>query len=181
MDEATCDLCGEPMPIGEEMLKFHGLSGPCPKPPLPKSTEAQLPGKPSVAIGVVVSCPKGHEYTYRPSDQLSGLIYCTSGECWSDGCQGDSGSGTYYNLSQLTLVAAQKGQTPMTLEQYLQSAAAVNVIDHAIRCRIVDGAVTFYIHPSNTPGDTLDFEVNGNTLQPDPRVTKALTRERGNQ
>jgi predicted amidophosphoribosyltransferase len=26
-----CGLCGEPMPEGEEMFKFHGYSGPCPK------------------------------------------------------------------------------------------------------------------------------------------------------
>ena len=28
--EGICDLCGEPMPAGEEMFRFHGLSGPCP-------------------------------------------------------------------------------------------------------------------------------------------------------
>ena len=33
---ALCELCGEPMPIGEEVFKYHGYSGPCPKPPLPK-------------------------------------------------------------------------------------------------------------------------------------------------
>ncbi|AMX93760.1 MULTISPECIES: NADAR family protein [Mesorhizobium] len=32
---AKCDICGEPMPAGEQMFKFHGYSGPCPKPPLP--------------------------------------------------------------------------------------------------------------------------------------------------
>lgn len=32
---STCELCGEPMPAGEEMFKYHGYSGPCPKPPLP--------------------------------------------------------------------------------------------------------------------------------------------------
>lgn len=38
MDEkATCELCGEPMPDGETMFKFHGYSGPCPKPPLTKT------------------------------------------------------------------------------------------------------------------------------------------------
>ena len=31
-----CELCGEPMPQGEEMFKFHGYSGPCPAPPLPR-------------------------------------------------------------------------------------------------------------------------------------------------
>jgi hypothetical protein len=43
MDKATCTLCGEPMPAGEEMFKYHGLSGPCPKPPLPRpSIEAMI-------------------------------------------------------------------------------------------------------------------------------------------
>ena len=36
MREAKCQLCGEPMPENEQMFKFHGYSGPCPKPPLPK-------------------------------------------------------------------------------------------------------------------------------------------------
>jgi hypothetical protein len=30
-----CEICGEPMPEGEESFRFHGYSGPCPKPPLP--------------------------------------------------------------------------------------------------------------------------------------------------
>ena len=33
---SNCELCGEPMPEGEEMFKFHGYSGNCPKPPLQK-------------------------------------------------------------------------------------------------------------------------------------------------
>jgi len=37
MDQAKCELCGEPMPPGEQMFKFHGYSGPCPKPPLPRT------------------------------------------------------------------------------------------------------------------------------------------------
>lgn len=31
---ARCQICGEPMPPGEEMFNFHGYSGNCPKPPL---------------------------------------------------------------------------------------------------------------------------------------------------
>jgi hypothetical protein len=31
MPTALCELCGEPMPLGEEMFKYHGLTGPCPK------------------------------------------------------------------------------------------------------------------------------------------------------
>lgn len=33
----VCELCGEPMPAGEEMFKYHGLSGDCPKPPRPRT------------------------------------------------------------------------------------------------------------------------------------------------
>ncbi|MDE2096514.1 MAG: hypothetical protein KGL39_04650 [Patescibacteria group bacterium] len=33
-----CEVCGEPMPDGEEMFKYHGYSGSCPKPPTPKPT-----------------------------------------------------------------------------------------------------------------------------------------------
>ena len=36
-ERPKCIICGEPMPEGEEMFKFHGYSGNCPKPPLPKS------------------------------------------------------------------------------------------------------------------------------------------------
>lgn len=36
-DKPRCELCGEPMPDGEEMFKYHGYSGLCPKPPLPRS------------------------------------------------------------------------------------------------------------------------------------------------
>lgn len=34
-EQPKCSVCGDPMPSGEEMFKFHGYSGPCPKPPLP--------------------------------------------------------------------------------------------------------------------------------------------------
>lgn len=37
----TCSLCGEPMPAGEEMFKFHGFSGSCPKPPIQKPTSKE--------------------------------------------------------------------------------------------------------------------------------------------
>lgn len=42
--QAICQICGEPMPPGEEMFKLHGYSGNCPKPPLssPQSVEADL-------------------------------------------------------------------------------------------------------------------------------------------
>ena len=44
-DTAKCAICGEPMPIGEEMFKFHGYSGDCQKPPVPKKPVKQkIPG-----------------------------------------------------------------------------------------------------------------------------------------
>ena len=44
-DQPKCQLCGEPMPPGEEMFNFHGYSGPCPKPPLKE--EEDNDGKPN--------------------------------------------------------------------------------------------------------------------------------------
>lgn len=32
-ERPCCELCGDPMPPGEEMFKYHGYSGPCPKQP----------------------------------------------------------------------------------------------------------------------------------------------------
>jgi len=37
-----CELCGELMPDGEGMFMYHGYSGPCPKPPLPKPRPAWI-------------------------------------------------------------------------------------------------------------------------------------------
>jgi hypothetical protein len=36
-EKHLCQLCGEPMPEGEEMFNYHGYSGDCPKPPLQKT------------------------------------------------------------------------------------------------------------------------------------------------
>lgn len=41
-DIARCSLCGEPMPPGEQMFKYHGLSGPCPKPPIKQPVRKAL-------------------------------------------------------------------------------------------------------------------------------------------
>ncbi len=40
---SVCELCGEPMPVGEEMFKYHGYSGPCPKPSFTTSAPRQAP------------------------------------------------------------------------------------------------------------------------------------------
>lgn len=51
-DEKKCELCGEPMPAGEEAFKYHGYSGPCPKPkPAPDvgTPLSELSGRPGHA------------------------------------------------------------------------------------------------------------------------------------
>ncbi len=40
-DISRCGLCGEPMPEGETMFKYHGFSGPCPAPPLPRPRQPE--------------------------------------------------------------------------------------------------------------------------------------------
>ena len=51
----ACQLCGEPMPPGEEMFKFHGYSGPCPT----KKAD------PVPAVSTWPVCPECHiEQTY---------------------------------------------------------------------------------------------------------------------
>ena len=49
---AKCEICGEPMPEGETMFKFHGYSGPCPKPPL-KKVELDPSGEPKQPLTVL--------------------------------------------------------------------------------------------------------------------------------
>lgn len=37
---SNCEICGEPMPAGEEMFKYHGHSGPCPEKKTTVNTKA---------------------------------------------------------------------------------------------------------------------------------------------
>ncbi len=64
-----------------------------------------------------------------------------------------------------------------TLEKYLRDADAAGAIDHSVRARVGNGAVTFYIHPQGQDGQTLEFVVGGNGLScisvagsPAPRI-----------
>ena len=36
-----CELCGEPLPEGEEMFKYHGYSGSCPVPVVLNSADGE--------------------------------------------------------------------------------------------------------------------------------------------
>ncbi len=54
-----------------------------------------------------------------------------------------------------------------SLEQYLREAQADGVIDHSLRIHSDhDGKIIFYIHPANVSGQTCDYKVDGNVLQP---------------
>ena len=52
MTQNKCSLCGESMPEGETMFKFHGYSGPCPTPPL-KKVELDPAGHPKLELTVL--------------------------------------------------------------------------------------------------------------------------------
>lgn len=53
-----------------------------------------------VVPGVTLYCPNGHAIVIAPHTQMSRRVYCCKGDCWSDGCQSDSGSGTHYAAAQ---------------------------------------------------------------------------------
>ena len=53
-----------------------------------------------------------------------------------------------------------------TLEQYFHENMDRDVIDFSVRARSFgSGRVGFYIHPDGRDGETLDFMVQGNTLE----------------
>lgn len=52
-EPGKCELCGEPMPLGEQMFRFHGYSGPCPKPPLERKRPAWID---AAAKEIMVHC-----------------------------------------------------------------------------------------------------------------------------
>ena len=77
MIQPTCELCGEPMPAGEEMFKIHGYSGNCPKPP--------LADKSRVPHGITVSVKVGNDNRLhedmavgrdRPFSALQEMLCC---------------------------------------------------------------------------------------------------------
>ena len=62
-----CQLCGESMPVGEDMFNYHGYSGPCPKPPL-RRTENDYVAWVHYHNGSILTCDsdaKGAFKVYR--------------------------------------------------------------------------------------------------------------------
>ncbi len=67
------------MPLGEEMFKFHGYSGNCPKPPLPRDDGAEAVKsifKRATGVDVSVRVVNGEFYVTDPDGQefRTGLV-----------------------------------------------------------------------------------------------------------
>lgn len=76
---SKCTICGEPMPEGEEMFKFHGYSGNCPKPPLERDSGIEAVKrlfKNSTGVDVDVRVENGEFIVIDPNGQefRSGLV-----------------------------------------------------------------------------------------------------------
>jgi hypothetical protein len=78
-----CELCGEPMPAGEEMFKIHGYSCDCPKPPLPK--EPQIDYR-DLARRLADICKAYREFTPKRFHVRSPLITCDCELCKLNRC-----------------------------------------------------------------------------------------------
>lgn len=70
---SRCELCGEPMPLGEEMFKFHGYSGPCPKPPQATGLATNLPDNVLLHFWQSVQGPLAQ--LNGPLIRFAGLVY----------------------------------------------------------------------------------------------------------
>ena len=73
---SNCELCGEPMPVGEEMFKCHGYSGNCPKPPLPKRESDNLPDE--TLRGFWRSVQGSEAELTGPLIRYAGLVYAAA-------------------------------------------------------------------------------------------------------
>lgn len=92
----TCQLCGEPMPAGEEMFKYHGYSGPCPTPPKPKPESARYKAfRAALVVLVREHMPWPYSDVSRDSseamDTARGIALKHAAALWAD--MGDEGDG----------------------------------------------------------------------------------------
>lgn len=89
--QPTCEICGEPMPQGEEMFNYHGYSGPCPKPPLAKKEwlekRAKLEEGRSVEAGAGEQPTSTGGLRGMTDEQLLSLF---QSEVWAHGWSGDT-------------------------------------------------------------------------------------------
>jgi hypothetical protein len=88
-------MCGEPMPEGETMFKFHGFSGPCPAPPLPRPAAINWQTSYERAIARIVALEAQLESAKRDAERYNWLKSNArridfAGLCVSDGAQLDA-------------------------------------------------------------------------------------------
>ncbi len=85
-DTARCELCGEPMPPGEEAFKCHGFSGPCPKPAAAPTPPAQDPREAALVAMAQNARELGLDYMpaqeAQPAPCPNGCE--TTGECYAN-------------------------------------------------------------------------------------------------
>ena len=86
-DAAKCRLCGEPMPAGEEMFNYHGYSGPCPKPPMPKDTQPRVVDNDAGEILVTFNGTELRGWSYKDdAEQRTKMLAAREYvEGWCDG------------------------------------------------------------------------------------------------
>lgn len=70
---ATCGICGEPMPPGEQMFKYHGFSGPCPVPPKHREPTTEKLVEIQRAKNAQEHGGSSHDDTHTKSDWLNFL------------------------------------------------------------------------------------------------------------
>jgi len=112
---AKCALCGEPMPHGEEMFKYHGYSGDCPKPPLSaalakepaaQQDHAKIELPPEVEVDPATNQPYGHFSWRELYEQMRAAAVALQERCeraeaalkhikWIKDCGIDSGAGNH--------------------------------------------------------------------------------------
>ena len=70
-EKALCGLCGEPMPENEQMFKYHGYSGDCPKPPLLKTDTSAPCNRDAVIEECIAKVQKVGNFENHKFDDLT--------------------------------------------------------------------------------------------------------------
>ncbi|MBR0693625.1 hypothetical protein [Bradyrhizobium lablabi] len=84
---SNCELCGEQMPEGETMFRFHGYSGPCPKPPVQKDDQPRVTDDDRGEITVAFNGKELRGWSYGSEDERRTKMLCAREyvEGWCDG------------------------------------------------------------------------------------------------
>ncbi len=84
---SNCEICGEPMPDGETMFKFHGYSVPCPKLPLPRVTQPRVTDDDNGNVSVTLNGKELRGWSYKDDPERRVKMLCAREyvEGWCDG------------------------------------------------------------------------------------------------